>query len=408
MTESARRAPLPRAVELYLLFLPLGHLLVFPLGGAMATATDAALAALVVGATGGLALGASVRARAFGSSRDRSFLWGVVALMGLALWVGLSGLWGFHARYALAKGVGLASLVAGAGVIALSGVGWRRAADAWLAGSAVALAVTAAFVVAGPEALRARVLYAGGGVLGLPFYRISGPLIHPNMLGDFLVLSGVLWWARWPEWTGRRRRWGAALGGGLAVGLLLTASTAWIAAGIVITAIALAGRGRRSVTRWALAVGGAGLALTTLLATVSSLDVALGPLHVTTNGIRPDIWVSAAGAVAESPLLGVGASPYLAEAPDPLSPGGEVHLWDAHNAYLSVSGQFGSVGLVLLLAGIGLILKAARCSPPGRERAAVLLGLLAVGVHAIFMASEDLRHVWAWIGLCGVVGRGEA
>ena len=61
----------------------------------------------------------------------------------------------------------------------------------------ICLVVTWFGVLLGPEALQARVLYGGGSIQGLPMPRVSGPFPHPNMFGDYLVVSGAIFWTRW-------------------------------------------------------------------------------------------------------------------------------------------------------------------------------------------------------------------
>jgi O-antigen ligase len=234
---------------------------------------------------------------------------------------------------------------------------------------------------------------------------VSGPLLHPNSFGGYVVVSGLFLWARWPELEGGARAVGVALAAAVASALLLSASTAWVGAGVV---IALIGRrwsaeGRRGAGTL-LRVGGTVAAAAVLIALVVPLDFQVGWVHVVTNAIRPAIWRSSLQAVITSPLVGVGAAPYVAQVADPLR-GGAVGLWDAHNAYLSVLGQFGVVGFGLLFSGVWLVMSAVWRSP-GRSRArtAVLLALVTVAVHALFLASEDLRHVWMVLGMAGVVG----
>ncbi len=155
-------------------------------------------------------------------------------------------------------------------------------------------------------------------------------------------------------------------------------------------------------------VAGLGMvvAVATFVALVVPLDVEVGPLHVVTTALRPAIWKSSLAAIALAPVRGVGAAPFLASAPDPAA-GFTPALWDAHDAYLSVLGQFGVVGLLLLGVGLWLVISGVRRgTAPSRPRTAVLLALLAVAVHALFLASEDLRHVWIVIGLLGVVAVG--
>ncbi len=405
---------LARAVELLLLVLPSAHLLYVPVAGAMATGADVALG-LVGLAWGAEALrpGGSGRAllRAFRGEQvpglpGRRVLLGLTVLAVFGVWVGASGLWGFHPAYAAAKGLGTVALAVAAAALATSGLPWRRAADAWLGGVGVALATTLVLALAGPEILRARVLYAGGGIEGLPFPRPSGPLLHPNMLGDLLVVSGVLAWARWPELGRRGRRWIVVLSAAMTLALLLSASAAWLPAGIVVAWLARTAGGSGgapSGRTTALRVGGSLLAAATVAGLILSVRVDLGFVELATSGIRPRIWRSAAEAVLAAPLLGVGASPYVAEAVDPLVGGGAV-LWDAHNGYLSVLGQYGLVGATLAAVGVAWVVGGALAAvPAGRVRTALVVAFTAVAVDAVFMASEDIRHVWLLLGLAGLV-----
>lgn len=407
--------PVCRAVEILLLVLPSAHLLWVPVAGAVATAADVALGLVVLvwavelvgpGGNGGGVLPA-LRGEDVPGLPGRRVLLALGLLAAYGVWVGLSGLWGFHAGYAVAKGVGTVALAAAAAAVATSGLPVGRAVDAWLGGVAVALATTLVLAVAGPDILQSRVLYTGGGVQGLPFPRPSGPLLHPNMLGDLLVVSCLLAWGRWPSLGDRGRRWVGALAVAMVVTLALSVSAAWLPAGIAAGWIARADRkaGRGSRARSAsLRLGGTVLAGVTLAGLVVPLRLDLGFVEVATAAVRPDIWAGAVEAVLTAPLLGVGASPYLAEVPDPLL-GGTPVLWDAHNAYLSVLGQYGVVGAAL--AGLGVawvVLGALARVPRGRLRTALVVALVAVAVDAVFMASEDLRHVWMLLGLCGLAG----
>lgn len=413
MTSTPSRSPSVLAAELYLLLLPAGHLLYVQVAGAWATAADLMLLPLLVvtalellaSAERGEALVAAFRGESVGLP-SRGYLVGILVLVAFGGWVALSGNWGFHPRYAVVKGLGIGVLALGAGAIAVSGIGWRRAADAWLGGAAVALVLTLVFGILGPEVLRDRVLYEGGGVLGLPFPRISGPLLHPNMMGDYLVVTGVLLWGRWPEFSESGRRWAGGLAAAVAVGLFLTASTAWIAAGVVLVLVGRGARGEADGSRrgMVLGAGGALLAGVTLVAVLVPLDLSFAGLDVATSGIRPRIWQGALSAFFDAPLLGVGAAPFLAEAVDPLDPASGIGLWDAHNAYLSILGQFGVVGALLVGFGVWKVMGEARVAGSQRAAMAVRLALIAVGIHAVFMASEDLRHVWVLMGLVGVGG----
>lgn len=397
--------PLALAVRLFLIILPVGHMVLLPVGGAMATAADLVLGlvvltwlveiAVVPGSAG--ALGTVLGGRRVPALPGRAFLAGCGLLMAWGGWVALSGAWGYHPTYAVAKGLALAGFAVAAAAVGFSGLGWPRAVDAWLSGAGVAVLLTVVLGAWGPEALQANVLYGGGGVGGLPFVRVSGPFLHPNMMGDFLVVSGILLWGRWPELSGRGRLLGFALAAALGVGLFLTTSTAWISAGVVLMAV---GRGglRGSLVRF----GGMALAGVTLLLVLVPLDTSVLGIHLVTSGIRPGIWSASLQPIVEAPLFGVGASPYVALAADPLKGGAEA-LWDAHNALLSVWAQFGLVGVLLLAAGLWkTVMAPLRAAPPSRVRRCLVLAWVAVGVNAVFMASEDLRHVWLLVGMTGL------
>ena len=406
--ESPDRAadPLAGAARLYLMLMPVGHLVVVPLGGTMATAADLALGGLL--AAGVVSEGA---ARLGGVPRDstgprpRTVARGFALLAVFGVWAALSGAWGFHPRYALFKGMGYVALTGGAWLLARSGVGWRRLVEAWAIGCAAALAVLALGVL-GPEALAGRVLYGAGAIRGLPLPRVSGPFLHPSMMGCYLAVTGALLWGAWPELAARggarvAARVGAAVG---AIALALTVSTGWVAAGVA--AIVIGGDGGDGRRRSALRLAGAAAAAIALAGVLVPVDVDLAGLSIRTGAIRPAIWASALGAVATAPLLGVGAAPFLARAPDPMG-GPELYVWDAHQAYLSVLGQFGVVGAALLAAGAALVVRALLRSPASRARTATLGALAAVAAHGFLVANEDFRHAWALLGLAGALAEGD-
>jgi hypothetical protein len=397
--------PLAAAALIYLMLLPVGHLILVPVGGPMATGADLALGGLLaagVVAEGGARLGGAPRPA--GVARPLPGFGRAAALLAaFGVWAGLSGAWGYHPRYAAFKGLGYVCLAAGAWLIARSGAGWRRLAAAWLIGSASALAVLLIGAL-GPEALSGRVLYGAGAVRGLPVPRASGPFLHPSMLGCHLAVSGALLWGLWPELGARARRVARV---GAAVGLFtlaLTVSTGWVAAGVAAILIgrddAFAARPRLGV---AVRIGGALLASVALVGVLVPVRLDVADWAVRTGAIRPALWTSALAAVVTAPLMGVGAAPFLATAPDPMG-GPELYVWDAHQAYLSVLGQFGVVGGALLGAGVLLIVRALLAARPSRARIATLAALAGVAAHGFLVANEDFRHVWALLGLAGAIG----
>ncbi|GMR13239.1 MAG: hypothetical protein BMS9Abin29_1444 [Gemmatimonadota bacterium] len=403
------------AVFVYLAILPLGHLVTFWVWGARATLADPAL--LIVLA---VALFELVRLGP-GALRHPSplppprmtvvFHAAALLLVGFGVWAASTALWGVNPEYAQAKGAGYLALALGAVAILWCGADWRNAVDAWLLGTLLSLIVLWVPALVGLDALSGRVIQMGYVVGGLPIPRVQGPFFHPNMFGDYLVVSGALLWARWDDlrydWT-----WlplaGAAL---LAVTLVLTASTAWIGAGVLLAMLGLAQirGGRRAGSRIpalpvALIAGGVLLLVMTLIVVLLPVNIVLGDTLLVVGGFRPRIWGSVLQVIEGSPLAGVGASPWLAAAVDPMGVEGRLAYWDAHNIYLSVLGQFGVAGLALLASAIVLLVREMLRQGATRARIAFIAALLAVSAHGVAIASEDFRHLWALLGLVGLAG----
>ena len=265
----------------------------------------------------------------------------------------------------------------------------------------------------GPDALQTRLLYSGGSIRGLPLPRVSGPFPHPNMFGDFLVVSGAILWARWDA---LREEWGrgaVAAAWLLAGTLVMTVSSAWLGAGVLLTALGLLTMrqrdGRLSVqlkrpVPVIFVITGVILFTMTLAGLLVPMAVDVAGLSITGNGIRPTIWLSALEAFKEAPIAGVGARPFLAVAADPLSSTSAAALWDAHNVYLSILGQFGLVGAALLAGALTVVIRTLVTEGTTRRHAVLVVAMLAVGVHGVAAANEEFRHVWALLGLVGLAG----
>ena len=342
----------------------------------------------------------------------RAFHAAAFLFMAFSGWVALGGLWGFHPGYAVTKGVAYMALGLGALAIVWCGAEWNKAADAWLLGTAICLVVTWVLALV-PSPLQEQVLYRGGSVRGLPAPRLPGPFLHPNMFGDYLVVSGAILWARWRPISQDYGVWAVIGTGLLAVTLFLTVSSAWIGAGVLLTVIGLLTmrqrQGRVSLHRKRpgpviLVVAGVALFTMTFMGILLPMGFDFAGLSISASGIRPAIWSSAWEAVRESPLAGVGASPYLAEAADPVSNTSSLALWDAHNLYLSLLGQFGLVGFGLIFGAVAVLVRALVREGTTRRHAALLVALFAVAVHGVTVASEDFWHVWALLGMVGLAG----
>ena len=403
------------AVFVYLAILPLGHLVTFWVWGARATLADPALLLVLAVALFELVrLGpAALRHPSPLPPPRMTVVFHAVALLlvGFGVWAAATSIWSATPEYAQAKGAAYLALALGAVAILWCGADWRKAADAWLLGTLLSLLVLWIPTFVGPDVLSTRVIHMGYVVGGFPVPRVQGPFFHPNMFGDYLVVSGALLWARWDDlrydWT-----WlplaGAFL---LVVTLVLTASTAWLGAGVL---LAMMGVAQISGSRKdgahlealpaALITAGVLLFAITLMVVLLPLNISVGDAHLVTGGFRPRIWESVLQVGAGSPLAGIGASPWLAAAVDPMAVGGGLAYWDAHNIYLSVLGQFGVAGLSLLAAAILLLVREVLRQGPTRARIALLSALLAVSAHGVAIASEDFRHLWALLGLVGLAG----
>ena len=404
------------AVLTYLVVLPVGHLLVIPVNGTTARGSDVFLALVLL--AGLIELGRMSTPYLAGRVEKlpllparSTFHMAAFFLMSFSIWVALGSSWGSYPSYAVTKGVAFAALGMGALAILWCGAGWGRAADAWLLGTAICLVVTWFGILLGPDALQTRMFYDGGSIRGLPVPRVSGPFPHPNMFGDYLVVSGAILWARRNV---IRERWGrgaVAAAWLLAGTLLITVSSAWLGAGVLLTGIGLLTmrqRNGRLTTQWKrpgpviLVVTGVILFTMTLAGLLLPMAVDVAGLSIRGSGIRPAIWASALEAFKEAPIAGVGASPFLAVAADPLGAGSAMAEWDAHNIYLSILGQFGLVGAGLF-AGAGVVLTWTLFREGATHRHAVLLvALLAAGIHGVAVASEEFRHLWALLGLVGL------
>ena len=406
------------AVLAYLVVLPVGHLLAIPVNGTIARGSDVFLALVLL--AGIVELGRVSRPYITGKvesvpllSGHGAFHMAVFLMIAFSLWVALGASWGPDPTYAVTKALAFAALSLGALAMVWCGVAWGKAADAWLLGTAICLLVTWFGVLLGPEALQEQMSYGGGSIRGLPVARVSGPFPHPNMFGDYLVVSGAILWVRWgalrDAWG-----WGAVAAAWLLAGtLLMTFSSAWLGAGVLMAAIGLLTvrqRGGRLAFQkkrpgpFLLVVAGVLLFTMTLAGLVFPMGVDLLGVSFTASGIRPGIWSSALEAFKEAPIGGVGASPYIALAVDPLDPASPIQLWDAHNIYLSILGQFGLVGAALLGGAIVVLTSTLVRAGATRRHAVLLVALLAAAIHGVAIANEEFRHLWALLGLIGLAG----
>lgn len=412
----ARATPVLRyAAYAYLALLPVGHLWETQIRRAWANLADALLLVVLAAAAfellriGSRNLGAGVVELRRGV---RVFHLAAVLLLFFALYVALGSAWAADANHAQAKGGAYFALALGAVAILWSGAEFGKAADAWLVGVGMALVVLWVPVLVGSESLQDSMVFVGGGVEDLPFPRPRGPFYHPNLFGDYLVVSGAVLWARWPDRGGMRRWASIAAAALLGLTLALATSSAWVGAGVLLIALGLSklrqrGGGPLKFKRpqpVVVSLAGVVLVVGSLWGLMVPLDVTFGRFSIQTDGLRPAIWASSIQRIGEAPLTGVGATPSVATVSDVNTVGNPVRGWDAHNLYLSLFAQFGLVGFGLFMGAVGLLVTELLRQGSSRAHMALVAAVIAVAVHGMFIASEDFRHLWAFLGLLGLAG----
>ena len=406
------------AVLAYLVFLPVGHILAIPVNGTMASGSDVFLGFVLLAGmvelgrmSGPYFAGRIVRPAPLPGRR--SFRMAALLMVAFSAWVALGVTWGFHPAYAMTKGVAFGALGLGALAIVWCGAEWETAADAWLLGTTLCLIVTWIGLLTGADWLQTYALDGGWSIGGVRLLPVSGPFPNASMLGDYLVLSGAILWARWDavrEVCGRGTIFGAWV---LAGTLFLTVSSAWLGAGVLLIAMGLLTFRQRDglvvvqrnrLSPVMLVVAGVILFTVTLAGLLVPITVDLAGFSIAGSGIRPEIWASALEAFKEAPVKGVGASPFLAVVADSFNEAGTANLWDSHSIYLSVLGQFGLVGAALLTGAIGMLTWTLVREGASRRHAVLIVALFAAGIHGVVIANEEFRHLWASLGLVGLAG----
>jgi O-antigen ligase len=201
--------------------------------------------------------------------------------------------------------------------------------------------------------------------------RWSGTFSHPNAYGPAGVLYLVLERLQPSRLSVRVPMVGAAL-----VAIVLSQSkTAWAAALIVGTILAVTGWARRRAVFAALAATSlAAIGALTLDAERFDIDgTPLGTVSTLTG--RTDLWALGLERWQQSPWFGAGSGVFL----DIANRTGQEWAGQAHNAYVSALAENGIVGLLAVLGYLGALGVIAWRHTPGTRNASVaLLALLLV------------------------------
>jgi O-antigen ligase len=300
----------------------------------------------------------------------------------------------------------------------------RRAAKAWLAGTAIT--VMASMVGIGLYSAGVRdhgINWALAGYGSLPpgnYPRIRGLFLNMNMACNYLCVSFYLALiARSLGWLDPLRFRLLAIGiwissvftfspglGGLSLGTGL-----WIW-------LSHRGTDRRRTGQVALVIGIVSALLFLVATAISPISRGQSGLFLPVLGrwIQPSprllCWQTALDTFMRHPILGLGVGTDVSSADYLAASGVMQHLTDAHNIWLSVAGQEGIVGLAALI-GIVLFLGKGLKSSHGvwATDAVIRVGLAIAFVDAFLYQGlagsyEDTRHLWVLMGLLAAANAG--
>ena len=293
----------------------------------------------------------------------------------------------------------------------------RRAAGAWLVGTALTVAACLAGIVLFYAGFRGPYNFALHSYGSLPhghYPRVDGFFEYAAMLCNYLDVSFavalVMLSAGWLS-----ARWARPLIVSIWVAAAFTL-TPGIGGLALITGLWLGRRlnrtGRRGWGKLAVAWGCA--AALAFFAAAALVLFSFGPegaeVPLVRGRVEPshraEAWQTAFETFKQHPVFGRGVGTEVSSAGFIDFSGRRVRLTDAHNTYLSVAGETGLVGLVTF-GGI-LVFLLSGGSHSGRAlKTYLVLGLVGAFFYEGLVGSfEDARHVWALFGLIAAAREG--
>jgi O-antigen ligase len=248
------------------------------------------------------------------------------------------------------------------------------------------------------------ILWKAGSLPVGNYPRVRGFFLNGNMTGNYLALSACLAFGL-AAFSERHRRFAFWAGLAICAAALPTLSSALggLAIAIGLFAWHLQTATQKNKPLKALLPLGALFALLLGLFTAgypkqteAGMVIEASPRWLT--------WNSSFGSFLKHPLFGNGLGALLADVYYSAPRGVREHLTDPHNAWLSVSGQMGVIGLAAFIAMLAWLARGTRPWATSPDPKAIvrtaLFGAWIVIVYQAFSCSlEDMRHVWLIFGM---------
>jgi O-antigen ligase len=229
--------------------------------------------------------------------------------------------------------------------------------------------------------------------------RVSALSYNVNELGMTLALGLPMAWYLGISHARRRIRWlwRAYLPVGITAILLTASRGAFLAALVALAIIPLTFGHLRLGTRFALVV----LSFVTLLlathfvptTSFARLETIRSDVAVGYFGGRGSIWAAGLEAAHERPFAGAGAGAYGAAVESRLK-----FAWGAHSVPLAILVENGLVGMFLLFAAFGAVIKGLWRLPSLEKRFSIVL-LLTLIVGSLTLEWEDRKQFWFVLGV---------
>lgn len=287
----------------------------------------------------------------------------------------------------------------------------RHAVYAWLAGTALAVSIALIsiplYYLSPDNWLLAHTLYTFGAVPVVNFPRVSSTMISASMFCNFLTVGiALLYLARVRSWISRR-----IFVLSLAASVLAALSTISIGIGGIALVIGVCTYLTRSITRPRLAkaslvVGVAAAAVFYFMSFAALRPHATSPFSIDLpliGNIQPSsrvlVWIASFRTFADDPLTGKGLGQPACAVSFQNTDGSYSMLTDAHNIFLSVAAQSGSLGLAAIIALSFYLWRLGRRSDDPAVKliwAALVSAFLYQGTVGAY---EEARHLWILIGI---------